>query len=147
MRKIVFALLIFFTLMSCQEKVVTVPEKLIEEDTMIDIFYDLSLLEAMLNYNPSLMSRNNIDPYSYVYEKYGIDSLQFVANNKYYASDVKKYDKMYEKVKVRMEQAKTDFDTLMKKQASEPKKPLAKDSLKPRKRLRMIEDQSVKSEQ
>lgn len=140
MKKGVYSFLIFLVLMSCKEQVVAVPEKLIEEDKMIDIFYDLSLLEAMLNYNPSLMSRNNIDPYTYVYEKYGIDSLQFVANNKYYASDVKKYDKMYEKVKARMEQAKADHDTLMKKQASEPNKTIQKDSLKPRTKRQMIND-------
>lgn len=140
MRKIVFGFVLFITLISCKEKVVQVPEKLIEEDKMIDIFYDLSLLEAMLNYNPSLMSRNNIDPYTYVYEKYGIDSLQFVANNKYYASDVKKYDKMYEKVKIRIEQAKADHDTLMKKQVSEPKNSIVKDSLKPRRRPTMVKD-------
>jgi hypothetical protein len=127
-------------LMSCKEIVVEVPEKLIKEEKMIDIFYDLSLLEAMLNYNPSLMSRNNINPHTYVYEKYGIDSLQFVTNNKYYASNIKKYDKMYEKVQLRMEQTKADYDTLMKKQASEPKKEIVKDSLKPRKRPTMIKD-------
>jgi len=140
MKKIVFSFVVFLMLMSCKEIVVEVPEKLIKEEKMIDIFYDLSLLEAMLNYNPSLMSRNNINPYTYVYEKYGIDSLQFVTNNKYYASNIKKYDKMYEKVQLRMEQTKADYDTLMKKQASEPKKEIVKDSLKPRKRPTMIKD-------
>lgn len=140
MRQIVFSFVIFFAMISCKEKVVAVPEKLIEEDKMVDIFYDLSLLEAMLNYNPSLMSRNNIDPYTYVYEKYGIDSLQFVTNNKYYASDVKKYDRMYEKVKLRMEQTKIDHDTLMKKQSSEPKNSIVKDSLEPRRRPTTIKD-------
>jgi hypothetical protein len=140
MKKIVFSFVVFLMLMSCKEIVVEVPEKLIKEEKMIDIFYDLSLLEAMLNYNPSLMSRNNINPHTYVYEKYGIDSLQFVTNNKYYASNIKKYDKMYEKVQLRMEQTKADYDTLMKKQASEPKKEIVKDSLKPRKRPTMIKD-------
>lgn len=140
MKKIVFIFVIFLTLMSCRETVVEVPEKLIEEEKMIDIFYDLSLLEAMLNYNPSLMSRNNIDPHTYVYEKYGIDSLQFVANNKYYASNIKKYDKMYEKVKLRMEQTKTDYDTLMKKQANQPDKEIVKDSLTTRKRKSLIKN-------
>jgi hypothetical protein len=140
MKKVVYSFVIFLTLMSCKEKVVEVPDKLIEEDKMIDIFYDLSLLEAMLNYNPSLMNRNNIDPQTYVYEKYGIDSLQFVTNNKYYASDIKKYDKMFEKVKVRLELTKADHDTLMKKQVSEPKNSIVKDSLKPRRRPTMVKD-------
>lgn len=140
MKKIVFNLMFFLTLISCKETVVEVPEKLIEEEQMIEIFYDLSLLEAMQNYNPSLMSRNNINPYTYVYEKYGIDSLQFATNNKYYASNIKKYDKMYEKVKLRMGQTKADYDTLMKKQANEPKKVPKFDSLKPRKKRQMIKD-------
>ena len=48
--------------------------------------------------------------------------------------------KMYEKVKVRIEQAKADHDTLMKKQVSEPKNSIVKDSLKPRRRPTMVKD-------
>jgi hypothetical protein len=140
MKKIVFFSVMFLAVIGCKETVVDVPEKLIEEEKMVDIFYDLSLLEAMLNYNPTLMSRNNIDPYTYIYDKYGIDSLQFVSNNKYYASDIKKYDKMYEKVKVRMEQSKADFDTLLKKQTSDPVKLKAKDSLTRRTNRQMLKN-------
>jgi hypothetical protein len=140
MKKIVLFSVIFLAVIGCKETVVDVPEKLIEEEKMVDIFYDLSLLEAMLNYNPTLMSRNNINPYTYIYDKYGIDSLQFVANNKYYASDIKKYDKMYEKVKVRMEQSKADFDTLLKKQTSDPVKLKAKDSLTRRTKRQLIKN-------
>ncbi|WP_396174575.1 DUF4296 domain-containing protein [Flavobacterium sp.] len=140
MKKIVLFSVMLLAVIGCKETVVDVPEKLIEEEKMVDIFYDLSLLEAMLNYNPTLMSRNNINPYTYIYDKYGIDSLQFVANNKYYASDIKKYDKMYEKVKVRMEQSKADFDTLLKKQTNNPEKVKAKDSLTRRTKRQMIKD-------
>lgn len=140
MKKIVLFSVMFLAVIGCKETVVDVPEKLIEEEKMVDIFYDLSLLEAMLNYNPTLMSRNNIDPYTYIYDKYGIDSLQFVANNKYYASDIKKYDKMYEKVKIRMEQSKADFDTLLKKQTSNPVKLKAKDSLTRRTNRQMLKN-------
>jgi len=140
MKKIVFISIMLLAIIGCKETVVDVPEKLIEEEKMVDIFYDLSVLEAMLNYNPTLMSRNNIDPYTYIYDKYGIDSLQFVANNKYYASDIKKYDKMYEKVKVRMEQSKADFDTLLKKQTSDPVKLKAKDSLTRRTKRQLIKN-------
>jgi hypothetical protein len=140
MKKIVFISAMLLAVIGCKEAVVDVPEKLIEEEKMVDIFYDLSLLEAMLNYNPTLMSRNNIDPYTYIYDKYGIDSLQFVSNNKYYASDIKKYDKMYEKVKVRMEQSKADFDTLLKKQTSDPVKLKAKDSLTRRTNRQMLKN-------
>lgn len=147
MKKIVFISVVLVALISCKETVVEVPEKLIEEEKMIDIFYDLSLLEAMLGYNPSLMTRNNIDPYTYVYKKYGIDSLQFASNNKYYASDIKKYDKMFEKVKARVEQSKADFDTLLKKQVNESNKIIVRDSLKPRTKRQMIKDQSTTVEQ
>lgn len=147
MKKIVFISVVLVALISCKETVVKVPEKLIEEEEMIDIFYDLTLLEAMLGYNPSLMTRNNINPHTYVYEKYGIDSLQFASNNKYYASDIKKYDKMFEKVKARMEQSKADFDTLMKKQVSESNKTIVRDSLKPRTKRQMIKDESTTVEQ
>ena len=143
MTKIIFISVAFVAVIACKEPVVAVPEKLIEEEKMIDIFYDLSLLEAMLGYNPSLLSRNTIDPYTYVYEKYGIDSLQFASNNKYYASNIKKYDKMYEKVKIRMEQSKADFDTLLKMKKNNPEKVIVKDSLRKSTKRQMFIDSSA----
>lgn len=114
MKKILVALCFIATLLSCQNTVVEKPEKQIDEDVMVDILYDLSLLESIKSQNVS-DSDNTINISKYIYKKYKIDSIQFIQNNKYYASDVKNYKKMFDKVKDRLQDESNKLDTLMKK--------------------------------
>lgn len=85
----------------CNSNTVEKPSNLIGEDEMIAILYDISLLEAVKNHNISggitVKSANK-----FIYKKYKIDSIQFVKSNTYYASDIEKYKKMFEKVKNRL---------------------------------------------
>lgn len=114
MKKILVTLCFIATLLSCQNTVIEKPEKQIDEDVMVDILYDLSLLESIKSQNVS-DSDNTINISQYIYKKYKIDSIQFLQNNKYYASDVKNYKKMFEKVKDRLQNESNKLDTLMKK--------------------------------
>jgi hypothetical protein len=82
------------------------PKKLIERDKMIDILYDISLMEAVKsqNINGGISSQKANE---FLFKKYQIDSLQWEENNKYYASDIEEYKKMYQEVKIRIEQETT----------------------------------------
>lgn len=129
MKKIVSIVACVLFLWSCKSEVEK-PEKLFSEEQMVDMIYDLTILEAIKNNNPSFLEDKSIDPYTYIYKKYKIDSLQFVQNNKYYASDVKEYAKIYEKVLSRIEQNKSEADTLMKKESKTTTlQPMSKDSI------------------
>lgn len=74
------------------------PANLIPQDVMIDIFYDMNMLQTIRNNDFRLYDSHNIDPEQYIYIKYDIDSLQFVQSNKYYAMNVEEYEKMLEAV-------------------------------------------------
>lgn len=124
-----FLLLICLSLLSSCNDEVQKPEKLFSKEQMVDMIYDLTILEAIKVNNPIFLEDNNIDPYTYIYKKYKIDSLQFVQNNKYYASDIKEYAKIYEKVQQRIEQNKSEVDTLLKKESSKKSPPISKDSV------------------
>jgi hypothetical protein len=113
--KNVLFLLIGLTVVSCQERKVEKPEELIDEETMIAIFYDLSVLEAIKTNNPIALEQHQINPYTYIYKKYNIDSLQFVENNLYYATDLKAYKKMYEKVELQLIEHKALADSAVAK--------------------------------
>jgi len=113
--KNVLFLLIGLMVVSCQERKVEKPEELIDEETMIAIFYDLSVLEAIKTNNPIALEQNQINPYTYIYKKYNIDSLQFVENNLYYATDLKAYKKMYEKVELQLTEQKALSDSAVAK--------------------------------
>ncbi len=113
MKKIV--LIAFVSLLAaCGNSTVEKPAKLIAEDTMVDIFYDLALLEALKAHNPTYVA-NSKEPNKYIYKKYGIDSLQFAQNNRYYASDIKRYKKMYGRVGKRLDRQKKELDSLDEK--------------------------------
>ncbi len=97
MRAIVLFFGLFFLFAGCGNAVEK-PDNLIPEDKMVNIIYDLSLLEAMRSQKPAALEQNQINPNKYIYGKYKIDSLQFVKSNEYYASDLKHYKELYEKV-------------------------------------------------
>lgn len=108
--------------LACKQSGVKKPAKLIEEEKMVDILYDLSILDAIISTNPAVLEDNGIDMHTYIYKKHKIDSLQFVENNTYYASDFKKYKKMYEAVEKRIDDNKKAADSLLKKKQQEDNK-------------------------
>ena len=101
MKKLVF--IVAFFVFSCQNNGVEKPDNLIEKDKMVDILYDVSLLEAVRSQgiNGGVTSKEIND---FIKRKYNIDSTQFVKSNRYYAADVDEYKKMYEKIKSRVEE-------------------------------------------
>jgi hypothetical protein len=86
---------------SCKEDLVAKPDQLIAKDQMIDIMYDLAVLEGIKYQNPSSLDSNQINS-AYIYKKYKIDSLQLAQSNVYYASDYE-YKSMYDTLVKRIE--------------------------------------------
>lgn len=122
MKKYMVVLLMAFLFASCKEEVIKKPENLIEKEKMMDIIYDLSLLQAIRGADQKVLDSNKINPNTYIYKKYKIDSLQFAKSDQYYAAeDIKHYKKMYEKVIERLKKNKILADTLAKKQMKEVK--------------------------
>lgn len=96
-----FLAVLFVMATACKESAVKKPEKLIDEDQMTDIIYDLSVLDALKSqgYGPA---QNYPTPAELLKKKYQVDSLTFAENSKYYAADTKNYKKMYDKVRERL---------------------------------------------
>ena len=111
-KSIFFGLIVLF--FSCNSNSVEKPDNLIGKDKMIDILYDISLLEAIKtqNINGGMNSKMGND---YIYKKYKIDSIQFIKSNKYYASDIEEYKKMFEKIKERLNKETLKIDVELKK--------------------------------
>lgn len=130
MKKIFLILCFVAALFSCQNATVEKPEKPIDEPVMIDILYDLSLLEAIKTQNIS-DSDNTINSSQYIYKKYKIDSIQFVQNNKYYAADIENYKKMFDKVKARLEKETNKMDAILKKKDEKTLPAIAPNNLNP----------------
>ncbi|WP_297515813.1 DUF4296 domain-containing protein [Flavobacterium sp.] len=103
MKKGMFFLALSILLFSCKEDVLPPPKKKVDRETMINILYDLAVLEAARSQSFSTQV-NYPTAVVFVKEKYKIDSLTLAENTKYYASDLKDYKKMYEEVRKRLDQ-------------------------------------------
>ena len=116
MKKLFFPFLtIFILITSCNETAVKAPDNLIDENKMVDIIYDLSLLDAIKTQGIA-NQQSYPTTTEFLKKKYNIDSITFANNSKYYASDIKNYKKMYDRVKDRLneENAKLNGGKLVK---------------------------------
>jgi hypothetical protein len=80
---------------------------------MVDIIYDMSILDAVKYQNANPLYENGINPKTYIYKKYKIDSLQFVKSNAYYAADYGEYKKMFDEVSDRIKGEKKVVDSII----------------------------------
>jgi hypothetical protein len=137
--KKILPFLAIFTFVGCKDDLVKKPERLIEKSQMVNIMYDLSLLEAIKYQNPAVLDSNQIRPKQFIYKKYKVDSLQLAQNNVYYASDYKAYKIMFDEVVSRLEKDKLKAEKQLK---SEEKKSaiLAKKLLKEKTKSIKIRD-------
>ena len=109
-----FALAVLF--LSCNKDLVEKPDNLIDKKVMGDILYDLSILEALKYQDPNSLYKNGINPKTYIYKKYKIDSLQFAKSNAYYAADYREYKKMYDDLNDRLGKENTALELIVKKE-------------------------------
>lgn len=144
MKKIISLFALVALLMSCNKDLVEKPDNLIDKKVMGDILYDMSILEALKYQDPNSLYSNGINPKTYIYKKYKIDSLQFAKSNAYYAADYREYKKMYDALNDRLKKEKTAIDLIIKKEekkAAALKKAKAKkvqDSIKKAKKVKEL---------
>lgn len=133
MRNCVVIVLVLFLSVSCKKELVKQPAKLIEKGKMIDIMYDLSLLEAMKYQNPISLDSNETNPTKFILKKYKVDSLQFAESNKYYATDYESYKDMFDEIGKRLAIKQRATDSIVKieeKKAAKEAKKKGKDTVK-----------------
>ena len=117
MKKIILVLSILIFISACSNKnEIPKPAKPIDKAAMENILYDLALLQALKSYSPEKLTKNSINSKTYIYQKYKIDSLQFVENNKYFASDIEAYKIMFENVSNRLQKEKNQMVTILSKE-------------------------------
>ena len=138
--KKVLCVLFLLVISSCGEKLLDKPEDLIPKDKMINILKDLTILNSAKNTNAYVFHGNNIEPTSFVFSKYGIDSLQFVTSDKYYASLPNEYEAIYAEIDRQLEEEKILLqETKRIKDSLELQKKLNKSPIKKSKATRPID--------
>ncbi|MBF7091192.1 DUF4296 domain-containing protein [Flavobacterium sp. ALJ2] len=150
MKKIITIISVILFAVGCKKELVEKPERLVERDKMIDIMYDLSLLEAIKYQNPMSLDSSDRDPTRFILKKYKVDSLQFVKSNMYYAADYNDYKIMFDEVGARLEKNKNKIDSVIKIEEKKKKllkkknKVVKKDSIKVKEELLKVKPDSIK---
>jgi len=138
MKKLFYIVICFF--FSCNSSIEKPkkPDHLISEDKMVDIMYDVFLLNSAKGVNKKILETNGVLPEKYVFEKYSIDSTQFAESNNYYVYNTKTYESILSRIKEKIEVNKKEFEALDK--AEEAAKKIKEDSIRA---LRSIEKDSL----
>lgn len=144
MKKIIPFLVLLMIFASCKKEVVKKPNRLIERDKMINVMYDLSIVQAIQIQDPNSLVKYNIIPNKYIFKKYKIDSLQFAQSNIYYAADFKGYKIMFDEISSRLNSNKSILETLV---ANKKKKEVLLEKSKQKLKLKKEADSIKKSKQ
>ena len=121
--------ILFF--MSCENLDMKKPSNLILEDQMVEILYDVVLINSAKGVNKQLLQKNINNPQAYVYKKHNIDSLQFAESNAYYTFKSDVYKSIYEKLELKLTTQKAEYEALL------DEKKRVKDSLRELKKIKI----------
>jgi hypothetical protein len=122
-------ILLSVLLFSCVDETVEKPENLLPEDKMVDMLYDISMLQAINSFTPQTLDSNKVEAKHYIFTKYKTDSLTFAQSHEYYASDMDKYEGIQKKIAAKIEKDKVSYGVKKKEEikkeasggSSEPK--------------------------
>ena len=114
MKNFVVIILVLLFSVSCKKELVKEPKKLIEKEKMVDIMYDLAILEAMRYQNPLSLDSIDSNQKRFVLNKDKVDSLQFAQSNIYYAADYDTYKEMFDEVSKRIAVQQRATDSIVK---------------------------------
>jgi hypothetical protein len=111
MRLQVFVISLLF-LTGCQNvEKPEMPEDLIGKDMMVEILTDAYISNAAKSVNNKIIRQNGIKLDSLIYNKYGIDSLQFVRSHAWYNADLDLYTEIYAEIEQRLDEMKKKVDS------------------------------------
>jgi hypothetical protein len=132
MNKLKVIIILFFVL-GCNNSLTQkpIPIDLISQEKMVDIIYDMTLINVAKGVNKSILENNGIIPEQYLFNKHSIDSTLFARSNEYYSNDLKTYQMIYDNVKIKLEKNKniiSDSIDILKQISGELSKKLIKES-------------------
>ena len=115
MKNTVLSIGLCLLLNGCFPKGIEKPEHLIKASTMENILYDIALFNAINSMNQKKDIFKNLNGRTYVQQKYGVDSLQLIQSEAYYASYPRIYIPMHYKVIKRIDFSRDSIELMLTK--------------------------------
>lgn len=113
MKSRLYSIILVLVFVSCQNVEKTEkPDNLIAEDKMVEVLTEISIMTSARNFNKRKFEATGIEPQEYIYEKFGIDSLQFERSNAFYAENYTEYEDIYLRVKENLQGMKVKLDSI-----------------------------------
>ena len=113
MKKGLYLLIFILVFSACQKVEKTKkPDDLIAEDKMVEVLTEIAIMTSARNFNKRKFETTGIKPQDYINKKFGIDSLQFVQSNAYYAENYIEYENIYLQVKENLQKMKGRLDSI-----------------------------------
>ena len=113
MKKDIILLLVLTFFSSClSNNSIKKPDNLINQEKMEAILYDLSIINSIRSSSYKNPNYSDISLDSYIFLKYGVDSLQLVQSESYYSKTPKIYLKIYNNVEKRLKKTKDSLNKI-----------------------------------
>jgi len=135
--RLLITIFVISCFLACKDASVDPPKKpnnLIPQDKLAIVIEEMLLISAAKGVNKQIMETKGLQPDTYIFDKYQIDSIQFKESNIYYAYDVEGYRKMYEQIQKNLERRRAGYQRLLdeerRKRDSVIKANKTRDSLK-----------------
>lgn len=128
MRRVVFFLIAICLLGCYSVDKPKKPDNLISKDKMVDIMYDVFILNAAKGANKIKLEEHGVFPQDYVFKKHNIDSLQFALSNEYYGFYVEDYESIIARVEDRITRNKGKYQKLIDDEETDKRR--KRDSIK-----------------
>ncbi|WP_298950815.1 DUF4296 domain-containing protein [uncultured Nonlabens sp.] len=144
MKKITALFLILFILSCSNVEKSVAPDNLFDQDKMAAIITDLYIVEGAISSNRAAFIKKGVQPSSYLFNKYNMDSISFQENLNYYSDRVEEYmlviKKVQDNLKVLQDSVNSRQERINKEQENLiPKSKIDKDSKK--QRVKNIEEE------
>lgn len=114
MKKFLSLILVIVMVTSCVDMIIEKPDDLIPREKMTQLLYDLAILNAAKSTNSAILEEHFDSPTHFLFEQYGVDSLQFVQSDLYYASQPLVYEAIYKDVLARLDKEKSKTEEARK---------------------------------
>lgn len=117
MRSILHCLAVFLLVLciaSCAEEFVEKPEPLLDKETMVDVYYEIAMLNSIRTIVPGELQKYQLESMPYVYAKFEIDSVTLMENTAYYVSRTDEFTEIYDSVLARVRRNTAIADSLRK---------------------------------